>query len=453
MGAGLKSVFQRSYIGRFKTIMCCLLCCCFGILKLKAQTTVQIIDELRATNSKVTNWPNTNGKGMLISNKAMNIFLSNKVSSYLSGNEDLSLYKNYVNINAAEGMIGISHNFHQPVDSDDWVRGFIVVGAGARVNIANAYAAKLANKYFDNKLGFTIQKTWMGRPATSANGSQKKEMDAAWALMVNTLAQSINKKTDEFERALNAMKQEEVPGQDLNEAKSKLRKNFYATLRADYLQQFSEQQSTLLINSGNYELVSDNWTSLGVYIPVIPQKFMISSDVNSPVNKHYNYPAELFISHTRFWESPKLGRIFLIFAGKGFVNNSVQSGSLFNAYVTGQQGTDGANTITINNGDRYIGSYKNFVTPVASGKLVYIPSTSHVGLSFRIEKNWGSYRALNSVIGIPIVLIDKKGVPAINFEAQLLLQDMNNTLKDTRLPYNKTAVGLTVGIPFSKIVY
>ncbi|WP_413666018.1 hypothetical protein ACEN9X_15575 [Mucilaginibacter sp. Mucisp86] len=436
-----------------KAVTCYLLFSCCTTEGAKAQTTKQIIDEIKAINSKVTNWPNNNGQGMLISNKAMNIFLSNKVSSYLSGNEDLSLYKNYVVINAAEGAISINHNFHQPVDSDDWVRSFVIVGA--RVNIANAYSAKTANRYYDNQLGFTIQKTWMGKPRTyyAANGNFKKEMDAARALIVNTLAQSVNKKAEEFERSLSALKQDDVPGQNINEVKNKLRKTFYASLRADYLQQFSEQQSELMVNTGNYNLITDNWTSLGIYIPVIPQKYMVSDDVNARVNKHYNYPFELFVSHTRFWESPKLGRLFLTFAGKGFVNNSVQSGSLFSADVTGEQGMDGANTVTINKGDRYVGQYKNFVTPVASGKLVYIPSTSHVGISFRIEKNWGTYKTLNSIIGIPIVLIDKKGVPAINFEAQLLLQDMNNSLKDTRLPYNKTAIGLTVGIPFSKIVY
>lgn len=447
MGAGL------TYVSPVKAVLCCLLFLCCFMVELKAQTTGQVIDEIKAINSKVTNWPNSNGQGTLISNKAMNIFLSNKVSSYLSGNEDLSLYKNYVNINAAEGSISINHNFHQPIDSDDWVRSFVVVGA--RVNIANAYSAKTANRYYDNQLGFTIQKTWMGKPQTyyAANGDFKKEMDAARALIVNTLAQSINKKAEEFEQSLNVLKQEEVPGQNLNEVKSELRKTFFASLRADYLQQFSEQQSELMVNSANFNLVTDNWTTFGVYIPVIPQKFLVSDDVNEQVSKHYNYPFELFISHTRFWESPKLGRFFLTFAGKGFVNNAAQSGSLFSADVTGTQGMSGANTVTINRGDRYIGQYKNFITPVAAGKLVYIPGTSHVGISFRIEKNWGTYKALNSIIGIPIVLIDKKGVPAINFEAQLLLQDMNNSLKDTHLPYNKTTVGLTVGIPFSKIVY
>ncbi|MES2107975.1 MAG: hypothetical protein V4577_04475 [Bacteroidota bacterium] len=60
-----------------------------------------------------------------------------------------------------------------------------------------------------------------------------------------------------------------------------------------------------------------------------------------------------------------------------------------------------------------------------------------MGLSLRLEKNFGTYHALNSIVDIPIVLIGKKGVPA-----QGLI-----------LPANRTSVGLTVGISFSKLVY
>jgi hypothetical protein len=112
----------------------------------------------------------------------------------------------------------------------------------------------------------------------------------------------------------------------------------------------------------------------------------------------------------------------------------------------------GANTV-IANGNVWVGEFKNLITPVAACKLVYIPPNSHVGASFRIEQNIGRYHALNAVVGIPIVLIDKRGVPAITFECQLLYADWNNSVKPARLPGNKTAVGLTVGIPFSKIVY
>jgi hypothetical protein len=429
------------------------LVCCFSAFLTKAQTPAQIISELKSVNNKVANTPCSTGKGMLISNKAMNIFLSNKVSSYLSGNEDLSLYKNYVTLNTAEGSITINHNFHQPVDSDDWVRSFVIIGA--RANIANAYAARFSNKYFDNRLGFVLQKTWMGKPVTYYDkcGSQKMAMDAQRAAILYGLETALNRKAVDFEHALDSIKQAEIPGQNSNGAKTRLRQDFYATLRAEYLQKFSEAQSDLLIRTNNYNRVTDNWTSLGIYIPIILQKFEVSTALNTDVAKRYNYPLEFSLSHTRFWESTKVGRIFFTLSGRVFLNNSVQGGALYNADISGPEIADAANILSLNEGDRFIGNYKNYVTPVAAGKLVYIPPDSHVGVSFRVEKNFGAYHALNSILGIPMVLIDKNGVPAINFEAQILFADMNNSIKGSQLPFNRNAIGLTVGIPFSKIVY
>jgi len=417
-----------------------------------AQSTSQIVAELTAINAKVTNTPCNTGQGMLISNKAMNIFLSNKVSSYLSDETDLSLYKNYVVLNAAEGSIAIDHNFHQPVDSDDWVRSFFVLGA--RVNIANTYSARFSNKYYDNRLGFVVQHTWMGTPRTYYNncGSQKMTMDAQRAEIVHSLAIALKRKAADFEHGLDSIGQAEVPGQNLDGVKAKLRKDFYAGLRAEYLQKFSEQQATLLINTNNFDLVTDNWTTAGVYIPVITQKFMIAADVNSAASRHQNYPAELSVTHTRFWESTKFGRLFLTLNGKFWINNSVQSGLLFHADAFGETSA-AENALFLNQGNLFTGQYKNFITPVVSAKLAYLPFDSHFGLSLRIEKNFGTYHAVNAILGIPIVLIDKNTVPAITFEAQVLFSDITNSIKNTSLPFNRTAVGFTVGIPFSKIVY
>lgn len=427
--------------------------CCFSTALTKAQTSAKIIAELKAINNKVVNMPCNMGKGMLISNKAMNIFLSNKVSSYLSDDGDLSLYKNYVTLNAAGGSIAINHNFHQPVDSDDWVRSFVIIGA--RANVANAYAARFSNKYFNNRLGFMLQKTWMGKPVTYYNqcGSQKLAMDAQRAELMYSLEAEITGRAVDFERTLDSIKPADIRGQDLKAARKGLRQDFYTSLRLEYLQKFSEAQSDVLVRTNNYNRVTDNWTSIGIYIPIIPQKFEVSSNLSTDVKQRYNYPLELSLTHTRFWESIKYGRFFLTLSAKAFLNNSVQSGALYNANIGGPVIINGANTFSLNNGDRYIGDYKNYVTPVAASKLVYIPPDSHVGISFRVEKNFGTYYALNAILGIPMVLIDKKGVPAINFEAQLLFSDMNGSIKGGRLPYNKTAIGLTVGIPFSKIVY
>jgi hypothetical protein len=439
--------------GRLLTKLLLIVVCCFSTELTNAQTPAKIIAELKAINNKVVNTPCNTGKGMLISNKAMNIFLSNKASSYLSDDEDLSLYKNYITLNAAVGSITINHNFHQPVDSDDWVRSFVIIGA--RANVANAYAARFSNKYFNNRLGFMLQKTWMGKPVTYYNkcGSQKLAMDAQRAAIVYGLEAEINKKALDFEHVLDSIKPADIRGQDLKAARKGLRQDFYTSLRLEYLQKFSEAQSDLLVRTNDFNLVTDNWTSIGVYIPIISQKFEVSSNLSTDVKQRYNYPLELSLTHTRFWESTKYGRFSFTLSARAFLNNSIQGVSLYNANVSGPAIINGANTLSLNNGDRYIGDYKNYVTPVAAGKLVYIPPNSHVGISLRIEKNLGTYHALNSILGIPMVLIDKKGVPAINFEAQLLFSDMNSSIKGSRLPYNKTAIGLTAGIPFSKIVY
>jgi len=431
-------------------LFCCLAATGLFPARVFAQSPSQIIQELHNVNNKLIAMPYSTGKSMLISNKAMNIFLSNKVSSYLSTDEDLSLYKNYVTLNAAEGKLTIDHNFHQPVDLDDYVRSFTIVGA--QVNIANTYAARFSNKYFDNQLGVRIKQTWMGKPVTvhEKSGSQKQFMDANRALILHSLEAEINKKASDFEQSLSSIRQSDIPGQNITTAKEALKKAFYSNLRAEYLQKFAEAQADLLISSGNYNSVSDSWTSISAYLPVIRQQFKVSNATGGQIANHYSYPFEVSLTHTRFWESFKAGRIFLTVNAKAKLNNTIQNGLLYPADLVSE--LSGANTV-INNGNVWVGDFKNFITSIAAFKLVYIPPNSHVGASFRIEQNIGRYHALNAMVGIPIVLIDKKGVPAITFECQLLYADWNNSVKPARLPGNKTAVGVTVGIPFSKIVY
>lgn len=406
-----------------------------GFIPAQSQNPQQIISELHQINQQITNSPCDKGSGMLISYKAMNVFLSNKVSSYFSDKGDLSLYKNFVNINAAKGTLAINHNFHQPdTTNDDYVRSFTTIGA--RAGFANAYAARLSNAYTSNQLGGYIQRVWMGRPKTRYNfcGSQKRDMDAERALLVNQLSAELDEKAAAFERELDQITAADVPEQNLKTAKANLSTNFYKALRATYLQKFAEAQAALLVDNNNYKVVKDSWTILGIYLPIITQKFHILAGTEE--STHYSYPAELMLTHTRFWNAPKVGKIFFSLGAGLIINNGVQGGQLTPTGINGS----------------YAGKYYNYLTPSTSAKLVYIPLDSHIGFSFRMEKNYGDYKALNGILGIPIVLIDKRGVPSVNFECQIILDDMNHTIKST-LPGNRSSVGLTVGIPFSKIVY
>lgn len=409
-----------------------LLVCVLSYCSVCAQTPQVIIARLNQINLKLSQLPSKYGEGMLISNKAMNIFLSNKISSYLSDKNDLSLYKNYVNVNAAKGWIAINHNFHQPTDSDETVKSFVVVGA--RAEFANVYASHFSDRYTDNQLGVNIQSVWMGKPTMNYFESQKQTIDAQRALTLAQLETEIVLRSAAFEKELAKMTVINMQGQTLKNAKDRLSHDFYASLQEEILQRFAQAQSDLLIESGSYKVVKDNWTILGVYLPVIAQKFEL---LNNNLETHrYNYPVELSAVHTLFWDGPKFGRIFFSVAAEISINNSVLAGQLLRSNTYGT----------------YSGDYVNFVTPATSAKLVYLPFDSHVGLSFRLEKNFGNYKAVNGILGVPIVLIDKKGVPAMNFECQLVFDDMNRSLTAT-LPRNRNSVGLTIGIPFSKIVY
>ena len=101
----------------------------------------------------------------------------------------------------------------------------------------------------------------------------------------------------------------------------------------------------------------------------------------------------------------------------------------------------------------FIGKYRNFITPAARVNFIYYPHESHIGISAAIEQNIGVYKALNCTIGVPIVLIDKKGAPAANFEFKVHYFDLNQAVVAGRAFRDNVYIALTMGVPFSKIIH
>jgi hypothetical protein len=126
-----------------------------------------------------------------------------------------------------------------------------------------------------------------------------------------------------------------------------------------------------------------------------------------------------------------MGRLFLTLSGDAYLNNSALRSA----------------------NEQYFGAYKNFITPVVNLQTIYFPPASHIGMNLAVEQNIGTYNALNGIVGIPIVLIDKAGHPAANFQLQCRFFDITNKVLPNKDLFDKTSVGLTVGVPFSKIIY
>src|SRR5262249_32264760 len=147
------------------------------------------------------------------------------------------------------------------------------------------------------------------------------------------------------------------------------------------------------------------------------------------------YPLHFNITHTRLWEGSKFGRIYAALAGDVQLSNS-RDGYLLDKL-----------------GSLYIGDYKTFITPSIKAQLVYSPPNSHIGVSFHLQQYIGDYHALNGILGIPIVLINKQAEAAMNFEFQVRFYDMGHSIDAGKGLNGRTAIGLTAGIPFSKIAF
>jgi len=158
------------------------------------------------------------------------------------------------------------------------------------------------------------------------------------------------------------------------------------------------------------------------------------------------------LGHTCMWESAKTGRLFFTLDGNLLFDNAKLNYGLnklnFSEYKN-LGGTDTLHKADPGNNKLYIGSYKTFITPSLTIRLVYFPPDSHVGISFLTEKKFNDYNLLNCRLGIPIVLINSKRTPAVNIECYALFFDLTNKMS----AMDKTSMGLSIGIPFSRLMY
>lgn len=406
---------------------------------LRAQTPDSLLFELKTINNKlalegsVPRQGNKSGTGDLISNRAMNIFLSNKAGSILSESDNLSLYKNSANFNSAEGVLALNHNLYRVKGIDDRVRSLPTIGVKA--NVTDAFAAAYTGRPFNNQFGFYFKQTWIGKSKTVRSDGQKKTMDAWRAGILHTLNAEIRKKATDLELALQAMDSlNELPGQDPASAKVLARQKFYTDWQDEYEYDFARQQSETLAKNLMYHCISVHWTSISLYLPLISERFETAPSLADSIVSRHAFPLHFNISHTRLWENSLYGRFFVTLSGELFWNNS-------------------RDAVHLPSDEVYTGNYESYFTPLVKGQFIYIPRNSHIGVSFLLEQNFGAFHALNARLGVPIVLINKKAEPAINFEFQVRYFDIGNSVSPGKGLPDKTSIGVSVGIPFSRIAY
>jgi hypothetical protein len=437
----------------------------YSTFSLQAQPA-DIISDLKAINREVVNTACSTGEGRLISNRALNLFIGYKVGTYLSNEHNFSFYKNNIIINTFDGTVAVNHNVFEAKGKDEPVKS--VLFFGVKANVGDVFVKSVLNKKISNEFGINIKQTWIGRSKTFFNkciglstsssadvANGKQYMDAQRAIIVHMLEDEIIKRNADFEAALSAIDTvNEAPG--LVAVRSVTRKKFYQGLKEEYSRKFAELQAATLEDSKSYNLVTTSWTSFDAYIPLATEKFTVGETITSSLQQKHPYTFAATLSHTRFWENRKIGRVMFTLGGGLKWNNSKRSYALNKVGLADYKslgGTDTLHFIQLKEDEVYIGAYKNFINPTLSARFIYFPPEYHFGISFLIEQSFGSYNLLNGTLGVPIVLIDKKGLPSVALEFQFRFYDIGNKIKANYNYVQHNSVGLTVGIPLSKIIY
>jgi hypothetical protein len=412
-----------------------------------AQNTEQIVAQFKKIDETVKTQQCE--ASQLLTYRAMNLFLADRVGYYLSDAENLTFCKNNITLNTGTGGFSMSHSLFEPTGGDLPVKSYNVIGLKA--NVFNAFQAAANKTSFNNELGFTFKHYWIATPKTTLNNCQEKQvLDAKRAVILKNITLEITNKGIVFENSLHDI------SEITESTKKEVKADFYKALQEEYARKFAELQYRSLFDSLRYKKLTANWTNVNVYIPVIRQRYTVAENLNTDFKLHKAYPAEISVSHTRFIETHKAAKLYFNFRA-GLLLNSVINSKILNWTSTETYLNSGGKYVSYlfdNQIDRtIIGKYSHFITPNIKAQVVFFPPENHFGVSGTIEQNFGVFKATNGTIGIPIVLIDKQSAPMTNLEIQIKYFDLANTFNSTRSLKDNVSISLTWGQPIGRNVY
>ena len=416
-----------------------------------AQTAASITKELDSIDHVVASQPCEGNSAQAISHRAMNVFLADK-TGYLSGSRDLSYFTNHVSLNSLEGKIAVSHNFQPRRGKDDPLKKLFNVGF--EVTVPSNYTTWLTDQRYEGQIAITINYKWMGRVKTkfsdcqSTGLNQKTTMDILRSTLLAVISSELKEKEDLFLSTINNSDTSAIAV----EGRQLVKNNFYKSLYDWATERYASGQAELLTSGSNFKLISTGWTSIYLIVPAYFPSYHVSPSFTEAFYNRHPYPLNIHLSHTRLWESSKTGRIFLTLDGSLTMNNSKLGYGLNKYSYAEYKSLGGTNTEFADKPSSsrlYIGPYSTFATGTISAELVYFPRQSHIGFSLGGYQSLGDYHPFSCKVGLPVVLINKQKTPAVQIECYVLFLDLGRTTSVT----DRNSVGISVGIPFSRLMY
>ncbi|MDP4218364.1 MAG: hypothetical protein Q8927_19370 [Bacteroidota bacterium] len=411
-----------------------------------------------------------NRKGMIVANQSLNKYMGAKVAYYLASSGDLSLYKMYAIFTPSDNSAYAAYNI-PCMGEDNRVRSLTTVGAN--LNYANAMATIFSQKKFQGNLSLSAKWTHFFRGGVYFDtnkqvqsrisdfiiaASQKEYMHRQRVIERAILEGQMAKDSTEIIRQVKLIRH--IDSSFSRNALHEIRAAGFKNLSSAYLDQFTSNEASLLDSTGNqsHNGMHASWVTFSFLVPAVTNSYSVADSNSLVFNDKSNFPFDLTVLYSNLIENRKRGVWFFTFEPHLFYNNSIMSGQLTKSTLDQYKnygGTDTLNYLNIASNDAYIGAYSNFWTFALKGKAVYFFPwlNNSIGLSLSAEQNFGTYRPLNLVAGMPLKLSGQSASNPVNLEIQLSFKDINNTVFPGQKTWDKASVGISVGLPFDSIIY
>lgn len=369
-------------------------------------------------------------------------FTKKMISIYLSDVSDLSFSKSYAVLDNSDGKLFIGGTFN--ISSDKY---FLTLGA--KSNIKDGFSNYFKDNKLNNDIGISSKFVLTFGGHLYHNSVDKNQINQ----IINNRKKIYLEKLIQIDDNLTTFKKSNVLDDSL-----KHKEEFLSQKINNKKEEFTVNENDYVAKNDIYNQLSFGWVSIEGYVPISNSVYKISKDISSQFSEVKFAPFSMSVSGNFWWfvpttkdmDSAILNKIYkgsnLITVKADMVfNNSILANQLtilsFDEYQTYLPAINSMQYLVKTNSDeRYVGDYKEFITPKLSLRYVYIYPFKNFNLGFRVsaEKSFGYSSFFDWKLGIPFSFKDSDGNTKINFE---IITQKTMGIRST---------GINIGLPLQK---
>jgi len=435
----------------------------------KADAIIKKIVAIDDATRKATDPPDN----LLVSRVGLNKFFARKIGYFLTGNENPSLHRNFLFLNAGDNELIFGHNRYFTREND---RIKSVVTYGLKADLKDGFS-ELGNQdglkgnfglnlkysyYFNGGIKYDDLSEWQTVSATTtAGGPQKCSMNTKRRLFLSEQMEKLKKESIEHEQTEKNYVNDET--KDECDSKTELVKeasdDFYKVLEEKYLKTYYDKEVELLDEWEAKDLVRTGWFSLSGFLPFTPKTYSVTTNLTELPGKKLTYEGNGSLNFYYLIEHKKSGKWLFNAGMTGEWNNSIKNEEMDKYTINQMKAFGNYDSVYINqkDGDIYYGVYQEYISGKFTGQITYFPRAENCkffsgdwGISAKYEYQFdGLNDKVNLKFGLPFLLKGKDEDSPVNFEVQFKLNDIYRWTSTVK----KYSVGISVGLPFSSVLY